>query len=357
VVTVFAKAKRRQAEALAANLKLTLPARLTSFFEAADQGDWLVVSNRFDNTLLRDPGVHKSGPHPQVMSELWPTAHETFGLYEVYAEADPALLRKFAERILAVMPAGSLYFGGTDAGRFVVTAYNDQREQPKVIILTQNALADSTYMSYVRAVHGRALWLPAIRDVQQGFAEYVEGYQKREPLPGEKMVIRDGSVTVEGVGAVMVIDGILIRMIVDRNQTEREIFVEESYAIPWMYPRLVPLGPILKLSRQPQDKLSTNVVEADRRYWDDLAKELLGDDRFMRSEPTQKIFARLRAAIGGIYEFRGMTSETEYVYQQALALCPASFEALVRLARVEDRARTIGRGRQALGSRRRSGHR
>lgn len=350
VVTTFARAKHRQAEALATKLKLPLPERLSSFFKAAEQGDWLVVSNRFDNDLLREAGVRKSGPHPEVTSELWAPAHETLGLYEVYAEAEPALLREFAERILAVMPTNALYFGGTDAGRFVVTAFNDQRERPSVIVLTQNALADSLYMSYVREVYGRAVWLPAMSDVQQGFVEYCEDYRKREPLPGEKTVFHDGQVTVQGVGAVMIINGILARTIVEKNGGGQEVFVEESYAIPWMYPRLVPCGPILKLNRQRQGNLSKSVVDADRRYWDALSKELLGDVRFVRSVPTRKIFAKLRAAIGGVYGFHGMTDEAEYAYQQALLLSPVSSDALVRLARLkvekgqlEEAAKLLGR--------------
>ena len=334
VVTAFARAKHRQAETLAAKLNLFLPPRLSSFFEAAEQGDWLVVSNRFDNDLLREAGVQKSGPHPEMMNELWAPAHETLGLYEVYAQADPGLLREFAERILAVMATNALYFGGTDAGRFAVTAFNDQRERPKVVVLTQNALADLRYMSYVREVYGSAIWLPAVSDIQQGFTEYCEDYKKRDPLPGEKTVFHDGQVTVQGVGAVMIINGILARMIVEKNGGDREIFVEESYAIPWMYPRLVPCGPILKLNRQRQGKFSANVVNADRQYWDALSKELIGDVRFVRSVATRKIFAKLRAAIGGVYEFHEMKDEAEYAYQQALLLSPVSPDALVRLARL-----------------------
>jgi hypothetical protein len=53
---------------------------------------------------------------------VWPEIQEMMGTYEQFHYFDDKWLRRFGEGIIDSVPRGSIYFGGTDEGRFVVTA-------------------------------------------------------------------------------------------------------------------------------------------------------------------------------------------------------------------------------------------
>lgn len=215
-------------------------------------------------------------------------------------------------------------------------------------MLTQNAFADSNYAEYLRAVFAR-IWVPGEGDVQQAFQQYVRELNSRTPGPGEDVVVReDGRVNVQGVRGVMAINGIIAKMIFDHNKDKHEFYLENSYAIPWMYPYLEPHGLILKLNSEPLEKLPAEVVERDRQYWDALTKELMVDQRFKASVNTQKIFAKLRAAIAGVYMFRSMNKEAEYAFTQAINLCPTSPEALMGQAQLRLETGHLDEAKQLL---------
>ena len=50
--------------------------------------------------------------------------------------------------------------------------------------------------------------------------------------------------------AVMTINGLIAKVIVEKN-SDREIFIEESFPLDWMYPQLSPHGLIMKLESKP----------------------------------------------------------------------------------------------------------
>ena len=68
-------------------------------------------------------GLPSSGAAAWVPPQLWGPVHETLGAYEQFHSWSPELLRKFGKGIISRIPSGSIYFGGTDAGRFRL-AYN-----------------------------------------------------------------------------------------------------------------------------------------------------------------------------------------------------------------------------------------
>ena len=72
--------------------------------------------------------------------------------------------------------------------------------------------------------------------------------------PGEDVKIVDDRVQVSGPVAVMSINGLIAKVIFDRNP-DREFYIEESFALDWMYPYLEPHGLIMKLNRQPLAQL------------------------------------------------------------------------------------------------------
>ena len=81
---------------------------------------------------------------------------ETWGALDAFGEGNEKYSAAFGTNIVASIPPGSIYFGGTDPGRFLVTAIcKSQVNADPFFVLTQNALADSTYLDYLRGMYGR----------------------------------------------------------------------------------------------------------------------------------------------------------------------------------------------------------
>ena len=303
------------------------------------------------------------------------------------------------------MDRDAVLYGGTDPGRFVPTymifcesrvapkdRYHDPHFDPEgganfdrrdVYIITQNALADSTYMSYIRDHYDYSrpdpnnpqtlerrmpwqravfrwgwhhlhrdtmypkepIWIPTEADTQRAFQEYVNQVQVRqahgEQLTADEQVsIEGGAVQVRGVGGVMRINGILTKWIFDHSRDKHAFYVEESYVIDWMYPYLTPAGIIMKINHDPlpgpekDPKLWKDIVDRDKAYWDKLTADLQARPQFHGDPDAQKTFSKLRSAIGGIYTYRRMSAEAIYAFKQSLALCPESPEANFRLAQL-----------------------
>lgn len=298
------------------------------------------------------------------------------------------------------MDKDAVLYGGTDPGRFVPTymIFCESRVAPKdrfqdshfdpqggrnfdrrdVYVITQNALADSTYMSYIRDHYDYSrpdwnnpttltnrpswqnrqlgwawkaldrknmyprepIWIPSELDVQRAFQEYVAGLRNRAPSPEEQVEIVDGRVSVKGVAGVMNINGILTRWIFDRNKDKHSFYVEESYVIPWMYPYLEPAGVIMKINKDPLPAPNENpglwsmIIKRDRAYWDKLEAEFMARTEFKRDSDAQKTFSKLRSAIGGVYAYRRLAAEAEYAFKQAQRLCAESPEASFRCAQL-----------------------
>ena len=227
------------------------------------------------------------------------------------------------ELIYPEMTKDAVLFGGTDPGRFCPTYMifcesfipPEKRRDPQfdrrdVYIITQNALADATYLMYIRAHYNRStqpdppffaalrqqvpipafiadaldrlftgigakiearrreegvyppkeIHTPSLEDSQRAFEEYVTDAKRRldhdqkfpnEPKqirPGEDVREERGRIQVSGQVAVMAINGLLTKVIFDKNPNH-EFFVEESFPLDWMYPYLTPSGVIMKINQ------------------------------------------------------------------------------------------------------------
>lgn len=337
----FATQKHQQMEELAAKLHLDVPPEIRDFFRAAEAGDCDSVSNAYARVQRLTGQPDSSITMPGYTNVLNVPIHETRGAY-AFCDWDSKILQEYADSILASIPAGSVYFGGTDPGRFVITMFRDTSKLPDIVILTQkfvitqNALVDTRYTEYLRLTQGDRLWLPSTGDVQRAFQEYIGDIQARqqrgEQLSTDEQV--DNSGHVHGVAATMNINGIVTKMIFDHNKDKHPFYVEESYVIPWMYPYLEPHGLILKLNKEPLAQFDASMITRDREFWDKLSKNLLGDSMFLSNEVARKTYSKLRSAIGGLYAYRHMANEAEAVFIQSRQLCPASPEANFRLAQL-----------------------
>ena len=377
------------------------------------------------------------------------------------------------------MDRDTILFGGTDPGRFNPTymifcdSFIPASKKPEdpafdrrdVYLITQNALADGTYLSYIRAQYNRStqkdppffqellrgpkeleqnyetnivsrMFIPVDRyftdlgariearrrkegvyppveintpsndDSQRSFQEYLQDAQQRlehdrrfpneakQIRPGEDVKIVDNKVQVSGQVAVMAINGLLTKVIFDKNPTN-SFYVEESFPLDWMYPYLTPYGIIMKINRDKLPELTEEIVQRDHKFWSDYSDRLVGnwitydttvsnicafaekvyhrrdfkgfkgDPRFVRDNDGQKAFSKLRSSIAGVYSWRipqshsqdeqkRMIKEAEFSFKQAYAFCPYSPEAvfryinlLISLGRVDD-ARLIANTSQKL---------
>lgn len=264
------------------------------------------------------------------------------------------------------MGRNAIFFGGTDPGRFVPTyMIYSAKVRPDVYLITQNALADNTYMNVMRDLYGDQIWIPTPEDNSRAFQQYVDGVKSGAIQAGADVTTEGGRVQVQGVGGVMKINGFLSKMIFDHNQyiTEpknddatrpsgcaavyedpqidpntglpptRDFFVEESYVLPWMYPYLTPHGLIMKINNQPTP-LTEEMIKNDTDFWNWYCDRLLNDQKFIRDIVARKTFSKLRSALAGLYAAKGRPKEAEAAFRQAVALYDLSPEATFRLVQL-----------------------
>ncbi len=226
----------------------------------------------------------------------------------------------------------SIFFGGTDPGRFVPTyMIYSAMFRPDIYLITQNALADNTYMSVERDLYGDEIWIPSEEDSAEAFNIYVDEVQRGVRQANGDLKIENGRVQVTGALGVMEINGILTKMMHDHDRLRHSFYVEESYVIPWMYPYLAPHGLIMKINA---DKTPYDAKRAaqDRDFWDWYMRRLLDDPMYRRDFAGQKSFSKLRAAIAGLYQKQGRYREGSQAFREACILYPASPEATFRYA-------------------------
>jgi hypothetical protein len=269
-VVVQLKSFVAEKEAQANAITNQMPKEFKRFFAAADRGDWLVVSNMFYDLGRRNGHFEGAGkPEWQLRGIPWQAAAEIWGGFAAFGEGDEKYSTAFANDIIDSIPPGSVYFGGTDSGRFLITAMQkSQVYADPFFTLTQNALASGDYLDYLRSMYGEKIYIPTADDSQKSFEAYTadvtQRQQKNQLKPGENVHVEEnGRIQISGQVAVMEINGLLAKIVFDKNP-DREFYVEESFALDWMYPHLEPHGLIMKINRQPVVTLADDVVVRDR---------------------------------------------------------------------------------------------
>jgi len=372
----FAAEKRAQAIAAArAEAREMLP-EFKSLFTAAEKGDWPALKDIWQEMWKQTSPFEIRGPRDwRVQGIQSKVVQEIIGAFENIMGGEDGYAIAFGRDIIGSIPPGSIYFGGTDPGRFVITALcRSQVNGDPFFTLTQNALADRGYLHYLRNMYGTRIYIPTEADSTNAFGEYMNDACRRRKenklRPGEEIEEIDGKLNVSGQLAVMSINGLLAKIIFDKNP-EREFYVEESFPLEWMYPHLSPHGLVMKINRQPLAVLSEELVRRDREFWTRYILTMIGDwlhdgtsvgdvvafiekvhvnhdlsgfkgdPRFIQNDAPQKSFSKLRSSIAGIYAWRGgnagspvekerMFAEADFAFLQALALGPRSLDALFR---------------------------
>ena len=373
-------AKQQQIRDFADTITNKVPAVVWRFYDAVRVDDWETATNVYDRIRLAShryaETTNDDAITPALGTLVWPPLMESFGSYERFHHTNAKWLHRFGDGIIASIPRGGVYLGGTDPGRFVVSALCESQVEGKPFFtLTQNQLADGTYLDYLRAMYGKKIHLFTAADSQNFFTDYSTDADRREKQgrlkPGEQ-VARDknGRVQISGQVSVMEINGLMAQKIFEDNPG-REFFVEESFPLDWMYPHLTPHGLIMQLNRKPLESISVSDMDGDRDYWKKLFAEMFGgwldektpvkdvcdfaekyglgknlenfkgDQAFAGDADSRKCFSKLRSSQAGLFAWRAehtkdaderdrMYRAADLAFRQAYVICPYSPEALYR---------------------------
>ena len=374
----FVAAQETQARALAKQDGNKLPSEFDAFYKAAETGDWQDATNLFEQMAKRIDG------DSSLRGSWFSATLDADGVFWTFPPGDKYAIA-FGKDIIQSIPDGSIYFGGADPGRFVVTALMESHADGKpFFMLSQNPLTDATYLHYLRAMYGGKIHTLTDEDSQKSLQDYMTDAQRRlahdqqfpnEPRqlkPGDEDVRQDsnGRIQLRSHWAVIGVRELLTKTIFDKNP-DREFYVVEGFPLDWMYPYLEPHGLIMKINRQQLPELSDEIVQRDGDYWTKYVTPMIGgwlkpdttieevaafaekihvkkdlsgfagDPQFVQSEYWCENFSKLRSSIGGLYEWHAqhaadaaekkrMNDAADFAFRQAWALCPYSDETVFR---------------------------
>jgi hypothetical protein len=262
------------------------------------------------------------------------------------------------------MDRNAVYFGGSDPGRFVPTymafvesqqfdywKHDPSFDRRDVTVITQNALCDTYYCQYIRDQYDPRFrptrytafekWLgrdkaypeiPVTCVSQEELNDCWTEYKKRPEVI--QRVRSGGPVLRPGSNDVFDINGIVAWRIFQKNKARHTFYLEQSIAIDWMYPYLLPAGLIFKLNPDPMKALPPAAIADDRRFWDAYAARLLEDGHFRPDDHAAVTFAKLAYWHADLYRYWHLDAEAEYFLRLAIRLCPQLEDAVNSLSRL-----------------------
>lgn len=248
----------------------------------------------------------------------------------------------------AEMAPGAIHLGGTDPGRFVPTYMIFSADvRPDVYLVTQNALADPTYLDSMRDLYGDEIYIPDTRDGNRAFNRYMNRVRLFNPDEFGRMWAGGSTLSVSGAHKVNRINAVLSRWMFEHNRGRHAFYLEEAYQHPWMTRHQIPHGLIFKLEPEPRDLLDEE-IRNDFAFWDWYVGHLEATDRFRRDLTARRSFAKLRLSQAWNYLERGRTAEAERAMNQARRLHPANPETALRAVELYMRVLNFDRAEAEL---------
>ena len=148
-IAAFVAEKRAQIEKTAKETGRPVPKLVQEFFTAAARADWHTATNAAEHALRfgESDGAQSDPELWQDLTRVRQPLMEALGVVELYREMSPKFFKFFGQELIKSVPAGSIYFGGSDEGRFLPTLFSQsQVEGRPFFTITQNQLADGTYL-------------------------------------------------------------------------------------------------------------------------------------------------------------------------------------------------------------------
>ncbi len=324
--------------ALARQFNVQLPPEVGQLFDAIRADDW--EKARATWKLLE--ASRQSGEQSPGMQKLWHGLVEAYGAAEAAHTWDPQKLLDYGNAILDSLAPGTVYLGGSDAGRFIPALLNETSGN-KHVILTQSALADASYLEYAAFMYGDRVVPPSAEDSAQVFQQYVTDAQKRfqhdqrspnEPKQvrtGETLQSNDGRFQISGQTAMMAINEGLLNVMLKKNPGVR-FALEESFSFDSVYANAAPLGPLIELrARNSAEGLTANQVNQALEYWGSRAGEFgYGTDPSDAPE-ARGAWSRMAAAQGNLFLAHEFTGEAEQTFRLAQQISPGTPQAVLPL--------------------------
>jgi len=351
----FSDSRLELARALAASKHVTLSPQAEAFFAAVKAGDWEAIERLYKELVESRP---EDGPEAEGWQLIKCAAKEAYGAAEAAHAWPPDRLLQYGEAVLGALRPGMVYIGGTDPGRFIPTLLNETSGGERHVVLTQNALADASYLEYVRFQYSDRLALLDGADSQRSFGDYIKDAKARalhdeqfpeapaQLRPGEQVRVTEGRVQVSGQTAVMAINEKLLTALLDKNPGVG-FALEESFSLPSTYTGAAPAGALLELrageaGRAVTPEQAAQSIEFWRTAQQDLATEPPDSE-------VRKAWAKMAVAQSNLLARQGFAAEAEQGYGLARALAPTLPEAIHGLVALWEKD---GRGAEAASLRR-----
>ena len=340
-VKQFAKSRREILHALAQKLDVGVPEDVQRFFNALEAGQWEDIEAQFKRLV-----EHKRADGGnEDLARLWGPILDAYGAAE-QAHLWPAQkLLDYGNAVLGSLRPGMIYVGGTDEGRWIPTLLNDTSDGERHVILTQNALADQSYLKYLEFLHGDQIAALTRTDSERAFSDYLSDARKRfehdQQFPDEPKQLRPGEdvrfdennkIQVSGQVAVMAINEKLLQILMEKNP-DRPFALQESFPFKSTYADAVPLGPIMELrANEPQNAYTAERAAQMVDYWQTTAQRLLSEPDAQSSPDILSSFAVLAVSQGNLLADHKFSAEAEQAYRVAATLAPSNPEAVLNYA-------------------------
>ncbi len=336
-----------------------LPPEIAAFFDAVEDGNWDEIQSRWKELATHTHQYEYSKSDRPDLEPYWAMVLDAYGVAEQAHDWPAEKLLDYGNAILDSLRPDMVYVGGTDNGRWVPELLNETSADPHIIV-TQNALADGTYLDYLRELYGDRFQTLSPEDSQRAFQEYTADAQKRlqhdldfpdEPKqvrPGEDIKMADGRAQVSGVTAVMAINERLLQMLMQKNP-DFSFALQESFPLRGTYADAVPLGPLMELgATDPQNTFTAERAAQSVDYWQSIAQATLNDPEAAGSDTTLKSYSHDINSTANLLAAHDFNTEAEQAYRLSTQLWPANADAVGGLANVLAQTGRASEARQLL---------
>ena len=368
----FATSKRQQVVKLAGSNKV--PSQVLGLFDAVQADDWDTATNlaaqiqksRYGNTNF-------STVPDKLLKTIWPPVQETIGAYKQFHLWDNRLLHQLGSNIIASIPKGSIFMGGTDPGVFIVSALEaSEPETQRICVVAQGELLDRWYLQYANDSYASKYRIPTIQnDVVTIQFNKIISDTKQNPDLGLRKPARMLNFTPEWK-ALASAQYSLVQLVdqLDRNffyqNPSTEIYYEESvpyewmypylptnspslgtwgvHVLPqdkimeklfvqecptpdWMYPNLSPSGFVMHLAHKKIKILSEDTVQKDRDFWTQFTADMLGKE--ITSRTPLNIVCELDEKLFHQKAHQDFKGSTPFVESREAQMCFSKFRCAI----------------------------
>jgi hypothetical protein len=335
-VSQFARNRREILHNYAKHLQIQVPIEFEAFMDAAESGRWAEVQSQFQEL----DKIRKTTGWSEGTARLWPVIMETFGVAEIAHRWPAEQLLDYGQAVLGSLRPDMVYVGGTDPGRFIPTLLNETSDGERHIVLTQNALADASYLQYLQFLYSDRFSALTTDDSKDMFAAYTTDAKKRlehdqqfpnEPkqvLPGEDLRLNDNRFQVSGQTAVMDINEKLFQTLMAKNPG-LSFAIEQSFPLKSTYAEAVPLGPIMELrAAGGANALTADLATQSVDYWNRTTDQLLASLADNDSLAVRQTYAKMAAEQASLLLAHKYSEQAEANLRLAAQICPSSPEVV-----------------------------